>query len=811
MGSRTAKRILQVGFLFLCVLLGRTSALAQAPNISGLNYNSGGVGQSVYISGSNFGNSQGSSTVTFNGTAATPNYWNTALIITPVPAGATSGHIVVTVGGVASNGVNFTVTTAPTITGLNYYSGGVGLSLYIAGSNFGNSQGSSTVSFNGTPGTPVGWNPEEIVVPVPQGATSGNIVVTVGGVASDPMSFTVVQTPGITNLSDTSGNVGTEIWIYGWNLGNSQGSSTVTFDGMPASANFWTEGLVIVTVPDGGTTGNVVITVGGVASNGVGFTVTGFDPSVTSLSPNSGGINTAVTIAGSGFGSSQSTSQGMSTVTFNGTSATPTSWSNTSIVVPVPTGTTTGSVVVTVGSVESNAVNFQVSGSSSGYVRPITISHLQVPNTNQTDFPVLISGTYSYLATTPHGGNVANANGYDIVFTSDAAGNNPLNWEVESYNPTNGTVVIWVQIPTLSYTTDTVIYMWYGNSSISTFQSKGSPWDSTFGGVWHLANGTTLSAKDSTTNGNNGTLSSSPPTATTGMIDGAASFNGSTNYITVPGSASLRPANAFTFSEWVYVPSTSPVDTFMDLGLSDVGGVFNGMFIFYFGPGNSFEAPFYTSSGFVNLQTSTALPTNAWSLIHVTYNGTYAITYINGVRANWPLSATGTVLFNGGELDLGTYSVYEGTPSAPFTGSQDEVRVANVARSADWITTEYNNQSNPSGFYSVGSASGSGGGGGGSGSGPAINGLSPSSGQVGTTVTITGTNFGSSQGTVTFTSTIAPPTDTVPAVITSWSTSQIVVQVPDGTTTGPVVVTVNGVASTGNPTFTASGGCISPP
>jgi uncharacterized protein (TIGR03437 family) len=647
-------------------------------------------------------------------------------------------------------------------------------------------------------------------VPVPDGATSGNIVVTVGGAASDPMNFFVVQTPGITNLSTTSGNVGTEIWIYGWNFGDNQGSSSVTFNGMPATTFYWAQGMVVVTVPDGGTTGNLVVTVGGVASNSEGFTVTGFDPSISSLSPNSGGISTAVTIAGSGFGSSQSTSQGLSTVTFNGTSATPSSWSNASIVVPVPSGATTGSVVVTVGGVESNAPNFVVAGSSNGYERAITISHAQVPNTDQTDFPVLISGTYSYLATTANGGNVSNVNGYDIMFTSDSAGNNPLNWEMESYNPTNGTVDIWVQIPDLSHTTDTVIYMWYGNSSISTFQSKGSAWDSTFGGVWHLANGTTLSAKDSTTNGNNGTLSSSPPTATTGMIDGAASFNGSNNYITGPESASLAPAHAFTVSEWVYVPSNSPESSFMDLGFDYAGGTFNGMSIFYFGPGNGFEAPFYTSSGYVNLQTSTALPTNAWSLIHVTYDGTYAITYINGVRANWPFPATGTVLFNGGEMDLGTYSVYEGSASAPFTGSQDEVRVANVARSADWTTTEYNNQSNPSGFYSVGSASGSGGGGGGSGSAPAINGLSPSVGQVGATVTITGTNFGSSPGTVTFTSTIAPPTDTVPALITNWSASQIVVQVPDGTTTGPVVVTVNGTASNGYG-FTATGGCISPP
>jgi hypothetical protein len=45
-------------------------------------------------------------------------------------------------------------------------------------------------------------------------------------------------------------------------------------------------------------------------------------PSITSLSPTSGPVATAVTIAGANFG----TTQGTSTVTFNGTTATPTSW-----------------------------------------------------------------------------------------------------------------------------------------------------------------------------------------------------------------------------------------------------------------------------------------------------------------------------------------------------------------------------------------------------------------------------------------------------------------------------------------------------
>jgi len=73
-----------------------------------MSASSGAVGASVTIAGSNFGASQGASTVTFNGTAATPTSWSASSIVAAVPAGASTGNVVVTVSGVASNGLNFT-------------------------------------------------------------------------------------------------------------------------------------------------------------------------------------------------------------------------------------------------------------------------------------------------------------------------------------------------------------------------------------------------------------------------------------------------------------------------------------------------------------------------------------------------------------------------------------------------------------------------------------------------------------------------------------------------------------------------------
>src|SRR6266403_1255446 len=336
-----------------------------SPSITSLNPASGVVGTSVTISGANFGTTPGTSTVKFNGVTATPASWGATTIVAPVPAGATPGNVVVTVGGVASNGMNFVVTPPPpSITSLNPTSGAVGTPVTIAGGNFGTTQGASTVTFNGTVGTPTSWSATSIVVPVPSGASTGNVVVTVGGAASNGMNFDVTSSPpSVTSLNPTSGAVGTPVTIAGANFGTTQGASTVTFNGTVGTPTSWSATSIVVPVPGGAAPGNVVVTRapsgGGSAediSNGVSFTVTSSAPSVTSLNPTSGAVGTSVTIAGTNFG----TTQGTSTVTFNGISGTPTSWSATSIVVLVPAGTTTGNVVVTVGGAASNRVNFTV-------------------------------------------------------------------------------------------------------------------------------------------------------------------------------------------------------------------------------------------------------------------------------------------------------------------------------------------------------------------------------------------------------------------------------------------------------------------
>jgi hypothetical protein len=80
-----------------------------SPRITGLSEIAGAVGDPVRIDGRNFGDIQGMSAVAFNGTAATPTGWSAHAVDVTVPAGATSGPVVVTASGVPSNGVDFKV------------------------------------------------------------------------------------------------------------------------------------------------------------------------------------------------------------------------------------------------------------------------------------------------------------------------------------------------------------------------------------------------------------------------------------------------------------------------------------------------------------------------------------------------------------------------------------------------------------------------------------------------------------------------------------------------------------------------------
>ena len=355
---------------------------------------------------------------------------------------------------------------------------------------------------------------------------------------------------------------------------------------------------------------------------------------------------------------------------------------------------TTSPQSVTMNSAKSVTATFRVQSAGFQYGRALTIDHTKVPNTDQSNFPVLVYLSDATLRDNAHGGHVMSASGYDICFYGDAAGNTPLSWEVEGYDNVNGVLRAWVKVPTVSHTTDTMFYVFYGNSAVTAFQSTASSaWDSSFKGVWHLPNGTTLTANDSTTNAYNGTTGSTA--AATGKIGGGASFNGSSNQIGFATSG-YTVTGSFTFGAWVKPGSTKWADGIAG-SRSSTGG-----FDVKLSSGNQIHADIGTSSGWLTTSADASFSYSAGTWYHIVYvvSGTGYTIYANGssVGSGSYSSATPVLADSAHTLRFGE----TGISSEWWDGSLDEVRISSAARSGDWIATEYANQNSPSTFFVVG-------------------------------------------------------------------------------------------------------------
>ncbi|MDP8990037.1 MAG: DUF2341 domain-containing protein [Acidobacteriota bacterium] len=347
-----------------------------------------------------------------------------------------------------------------------------------------------------------------------------------------------------------------------------------------------------------------------------------------------------------------------------------------------------------------------VSANGYAYKRTITIAHSQVSGTNQSNFPVLFTGVYPYLADVAGGGHVQSPNGYDIIFTSDSGGSQPLSWELESYNPATGAATFWVRVPTLSSTVDTTIYQFYGNPSVTTFQ--GNPtgtWDSSYQGVWHLPNGTALSAGDSTAHANNGVISNA--SAAAGEIGGAARFNGSNASVDLGNRTGLHITGPITAEAWINVTAW-PANGY-PAGLLGMGYNYSSNWTGWMLETSTDNSGTHYLNWFSNNGAThgvvTAVPslaTGTWHHLAGTFDGSTWKMYVDGVANGTSADATAPVN-NSDDIVAGGLSTNGYGAIFPFKGLLDELRVSNAARSADWIATEYNNQSSPSTFYAIGS------------------------------------------------------------------------------------------------------------
>ncbi len=328
--------------------------------------------------------------------------------------------------------------------------------------------------------------------------------------------------------------------------------------------------------------------------------------------------------------------------------------------------------------------------------RAITVQPNQVPNSaTLSDFPMLIDITGTYLLTTGNGGAITNANGYDIVFSIDHSAT--LDHDIIYYEgTTTGAYKAWVKVPSIQ--DGTVIYMYYGDASISTDPSTSATWDNSYEGVWQLDS----DFNDASPNGRNGTNNGS--VNTTGVIEDAQDFEYGDNTDRVDVGTFSVSGSALTISSWIYIESWSASDGYV---LSKANGTNENNHWYTLSARRywfSYRLRFRVKTGSTTTTlspTAGTLNTGTWYYATAVYDGSEMILLLNGNQVS-STAKSGSLNVNN------TVSNFIGnnppSDSRPFDGIIDHVTLASTARSSDWVGAEYNNQSSPSSFYSVSSA-----------------------------------------------------------------------------------------------------------
>ena len=333
-------------FVAAC-LLGTPLFVHGQPSISSFTPLYGAPGDLVRIYGSGF--SPGALAVRFNG-VLDPTAQATAQnqIQALVPNGATTGPISVSVGGGSSvySLVDFIIIGAgPYVVSFSPTFGSASTEVAISGAHF---TGAHTVLFDGVAATSFYVETDgSIRAFPPANVTTGPITVS-GPKGTSTTTNLFHANPAITSFSPPSGRTGTNILVRGKNF---LGTTAVTLSGMNAAFQVRSNTGMIVTVPEGATTGGIrVFAPAGSTPPTPNFTVL---PTIYGFDPPGGPRGSSVVITGANF------NVGTTTVRFNGVTASKSGLTFNQVTAVVPGAATTGFITIQTGD--------GTSGSSSMY------------------------------------------------------------------------------------------------------------------------------------------------------------------------------------------------------------------------------------------------------------------------------------------------------------------------------------------------------------------------------------------------------------------------------------------------------------
>lgn len=287
------------------------------------------------------------------------------------------------------------------------------------------------------------------------------------------------------------------------------------------------------------------------------------------------------------------------------------------------------------------------------------------------DVPVLIRlslANFSYFNDTKPDGS-----DFRVVAGDDKT---PLKFHFEKYDPQNQMALLWVRMPQITGGSKTdKIFAYYGNPDAPAAADIPGSYDASQTLVLSFTETGGLPA-DATAYKNNPSASTAVLTPAA-IIGGGAKFAGKES-ITVPATPSLRllPNQGFTASAWLRVESAQTATV---LALADEGKVLELAL-----EGSKLTARAVFGGAPVTITQTSDLALSQWHHVALTAAAGKLTLYVDGSAAG---SAPVTLQAIGGTLTIGASG---GTRF--LTGDIDEVEIAKVARSADYIKAEARGQ-----------------------------------------------------------------------------------------------------------------------
>lgn len=306
---------------------------------------------------------------------------------------------------------------------------------------------------------------------------------------------------------------------------------------------------------------------------------------------------------------------------------------------------------------------------------PITLNNLDQAVAH-TNIPVLVRLNSSRI-------NYADilAGGADIRFTlSDHT--TTLSYDIESWNA-SGESLVWVKIPSISASSQRVIYMYYDNASGTNGESAASTWTG-YSGIWNMDK-SGAQYVDATGSGKNGTTVGTVadfagPSGNAIYVNGSAAIDTGYNLALVIGKTS-------TLSFWIRSTQAGNDTTWLAPGITGVEEA---------GGNNDIFFGFMRAAGTINVAAGNGATAasnylvndNNWRYVTMSRNETTGAVkfYVNGV-----LNGSGTSESGAKTTSFTAFGYVRNTGGAAnyFNGYMDSIRMSNVILDDNRIRAEY--------------------------------------------------------------------------------------------------------------------------